>query len=470
MSVFRRGAFAGLALLLVAVALLAIPGVRPVDVAAQIACDVEFSLPGGNAVRLQPGETHSFSYSVLVSASGVNAVDVEVTTQSIAGLIVAIQPSVTTVDGLQRDIPQAVPVFGRIVVTVPESAAPGTYTIAGVGAVATCYASSQNVDYQTTVRSNQTSIVVEVPEPEPTPTPSPTPVPIPPFCEPGISIIGDDVINASPGDRLVVPYEASVVVRRIFDVTVEVMAQDQGSIRVSFEPASGNFTFDPAPSSTTLRTFTGNIIIDIPQAQPPGTYGINGLMATALCYGLDTTDDVTTITGTSTNASLTIRLAVPPTATPPPTETPTPEPTSTATIEPSPTATATATVPPVAATSTSVPEPSPTATDSPTSTSTATAEASPTASSTPTPRSIVRTPVGTVTVEGEASVTPTETAEPPVSTPKLDGIGLLWNENRQAIEAEPVEESDWMRPLAGGLAALMIAGGGAGIWFTRGRG
>ncbi len=464
MTVFRRAAFVGIALLIASAALVVMFSVRPVDVSAQMACTVEFSLPGGSRASLQPGESYSFPYSALVSSSGFSDIEVEVATQSIGGLIVAIQPSVTTVGGLDQGIPQAVPVFGRIVVTVPESAAPGTYQVSGVGAIATCSATNQGVTYSSTVRSNQMTIVIDVPEPEPTPPPPPTPIPIPPVCEPGISIIGEDTINAAPGERVVVPYEASIVVRRIFDASVQLEAQDQGLIRVSFEPDSSQFAFDPLPSGTILRTFTGNIILEIPQAQPPGTYGINGLVAMASCQGIDTSDDVITITGTSTNASLTIRLAVPPTETPPSTETPTPEPTSTATLEPSPTSTSLPATPTV----TSAPDASPTPESTPTGTATAAPSATPAPTSTP--RSIVRPPVGTVTVSGEVTPTPTEAAGEPTVTPDLQGIGLQWNESREQIEVSPAEESDWMRPLAGGLAALMIAGGGAGFWYSRGRG
>lgn len=472
MSVIRRGSFAGIALLIAALTLFSVSSIRPADVSAQIACSVDFSLPGGSSVALYPGESYSFSYSALVSASGISAITVDISTQSISNLIVAIQPSTTSVDGLQQDIPQAVPVFGRIVVSVPESASPGVYQIAGIGATATCSASSQGVEYETTARSNQVRITVDVLEPEPTPTPEPTPIPIPPVCEPGLSIVGENTVNAFPGDQIIVPYEASIVVRRIFDASIQLEARDQGSISVRFEPDNGHFTFDPLPSGTTLRTFTGNVILDIPAAQPPGTYGINGLVALATCQGVDIADDVTTISGTSSNASLSIRLTVPPTATPEPTDTPTPEPTSTATTEPAidPTSTATATAPPAPSTATSVPDASPTPLATSTSTSTATAEPSATASPTSTPRSIVRPPVGTIAIGGEVTPTPTERGDEPTSTPDLQGVGLLWDENRETIEVEPTEESNWARPLAGSVAFLMIAAGSAGLWYTRLRG
>lgn len=471
------------------------------EVAAQQNCIVDFSLPSGTYAMLAPGESATFSYTVEVTAYDMQAIGVEVITGQTSGLGVSVQPAFTNVAGIDPEVSQTYPVFGRITVTVPEAFLPGSYSVSGIAAVANCTGVVHNGDSTNYVNSSSAlhlTIDVERPLPSPTPEPEPTRTPIPPpaVCEPGFSLAGRS-FDAEPGERISVPFEASVAVRRVSEVVLTAVSDHEGGIAVAFEPGGQTFGFDPLPSETVFQTFSGTVHLDIPADQQPGTHGVNGLYIQASCQGVDSFGSATSFRSQSEALSITVRLASP---------TATPEPTSTNTAIPSPTATVTATV---TATATARPSRTPT----PGSTATATATARPTGTSTPTvtpdpsatpsvtpsgtptvtqtntaeltatPRSIVREPVLTQTPSAstpDAPVTATAGDDPaaapvePSSTPESDNeqmasASLTWQESR-ALFAEQESESGWGKPLAVILAAALIAAGSAGVWHTRFRG
>jgi hypothetical protein len=483
---------------LIAATALSVVGVRsPASVSAQPICLIEFALPSGTSARIQPGNSFTFPFSVTIRSQDVQEISVQVTTGPTSGLAVTIQPEFTSLSNLPVGAPQTNQIFGGITVTVPVSFAPGDYNVSGIGAIATCRATDAQGNVSTqTPRTSAEHLVITVPAPLPTPTPLPeptsTPIPPPAICEPGFSFIGSSNLEASAGDELVIPFEASVIVRRVAQVTLSVETTYQGSMQIAIDPPSSNFTFDPLPADTVLRTFSGNIIIDVPANQPPGTYGINGFQAQATCQGVDTAGSPTTFQASSGSSNISVRLWP---------LTPTPRPTSTATAVPSPTATATIT-PTVTVTPSASPTQSPTGTPATTATATAgvtttattvatsTATLSPTQTptvgptSTPEPtataRSIVRPPLTTATTE-VSTVEPQDTASPEdaaatdtpdtVAAPAGDASGsttLVWQESRTLFARED-SGNDWARPLAGLLAALLIAGGAAGAWYSRNR-
>ena len=482
-------------LLLAALAVLLVASPR--DVVAQQLCSVEFSLPAGAYAELAPGESVMFSYSAEVTAYDMREINVEVLTGPSSGLIVSVRPSFTNVTGIQPDVAQIYPVFGGITVTVPESLPAGTYSVSGVGAIATCTTTDQNNNTVTQVsRSPAQHLTIDVLRPLPTPTmlpePTSTPVPPPAVCMPGFSLASSS-FDAEPGERISVPFEATVAVRRVSEVILTLVSEHQGGIAVSFDPGGQTFGFDPLPAETVFRTFSGTIQLDTPADQQPGTYGVNGLYLQADCQGVDTTGSPTAFQTRSDAQRISVRLTAP-TATPEPTSTNTPVPSPTATVTATATATARPSATPTAtpgnnatatarATATATPTARPTSTADPAATPTRTTTATATVDPTATPRSIVRpsgiTPVPTMTIPG-ASPTATEdggtTASPvePADTPRPDEPGdeqmastsLSWQESRAMFAAEE-SETGWGKPLAAILAAILIAAGSAGVWHTR---
>ena len=493
-----------LAAALIAATALAVVGVRsPSSVFAQPICLIEFSLPSGSSAQIQPGNSFTFPFSVSVRSQDVQEISVQVTFGPTSGLLVAVQPEFTSFSNLPVGAPQTNQIFGGITVSVPGSFAPGNYTVSGIGAIATCRATDAQGNVSTlTPRTSAEHLVITVPAPLPTPTPQPeptsTPIPPPAICEPGFSFIGSSSLEASAGDEIVIPFEASVVVRRVTQVTLTAVTTYQGAMQVTIDPASSNFTFDPLPADTVLRTFTGNVRISVPANQPPGTYGINGFLAQATCQGVDTAGSPTTFQASSGASNITVRL-LPLTPTPQPASTattipsPTPEATMTPTVIVTPPATATPTAPPTQS-PTSIPRATATAgvmtTQTPTTSATGTATLAPTQTatagptSTPdptaTPRSIVRPPLTTATAtvsSVEQQGTPGQQDAAATNTP-TDGTGsangtagsttLVWQESR-TLFAEEDTGNDWVWPLAGLLAAMLIAGGAAGVWYSRSR-
>lgn len=480
---------------------------EPHSVAAAPACFVDLALPAGSSAQLAPGESATFSYAVTVTAEEVREINVDVLAGSTSGLVVAIQPASATIPVSQPGVRQNYPVFGGITVTVPQGFAPGTYSVSAIGAYVTCAVITRDGTTPVTTRSEarEITITVAVPQPTPTPEPAPTSTPVPPpaICEPGFSLLGDVTLETTPGNRLTAQFEASVVVRRISQVTLRVSSSYQGAMNVSLSPSQNSYSFESLPADTVLRTFSGTVTIDVPANQPPGTYTISGLQASATCQGVDAAGAPTTFGADSSPASISVRVwPLTPTQTPTSTATAT----ATATVTSSPTATATVTPtasptpsasPTVTATGTPATTPTPTGTitPTPTPTGTITPTATPTSTPTPlptstqpptsTPRSIVRSPVASVAGSDAPAATATPDGPPATSTietseaaptdtvapaePEGNGAMVLdWRESRELF-ADQSQTTGWLKLLAGVLAALLLAGGSAGAWHARNR-
>lgn len=477
----------------------------PANVSANPVCSIDLTWPGGTVVQLEPGNSYSFPFAANVTTQSVREVAVQIVPGSAPGLIVSAQPEFSTISGLPAGAVQTSTIPGSLTVTVPEAAAGGSYTVAGIGAFASCSTTdAQGSPITMGGRSVGHELIVRVvrpeptatpqPEPTPTPTPIPTPPPPPAVCEPGFSLIGATTLEASAGDSVTVAFEASVVVRRVSQMQLEVDTSYQGVMQVSFNPPSASFSFDPLPADSVLRTFSGSVTIDIPEGVSAGSYSIDGLLARATCQGIDVQGSPTTFRAESPADSLTIRVQA---------ATPTVQPTATSTATPAATATTSATVtvsPSATVTTTPTPRPSPTPRGTATATPTATTPAdNATATSTATdgtpavdqaatepptatPRSIVRPSV--TTSPEMASPTPSEPSEGPaaetdtvvagVSTdstaePAPDTSGasrLIWQESR-ALYAVESSDGSWGKPVAGVFAALLVAAGTAGTYRSR---
>jgi hypothetical protein len=443
------------------------------SVAAAPVCAVELSLPAGSAAQLAPGASATFSYTVTVTAEEVREISVDVIAGSTSGLILSIQPASATISVTQPDIRQSYPLFGSITVTVPQDFGPGTYTITGLSSYVGCAVVTSDgttmVRTRSAMREMSVSVSVSVIVPRPTATPVPlptnTPVPAPVTCEAGFALLDDATLEALPGNRLTVPFEASVIVRRVSQVSLRVVSTYQGAMRVSVEPSQRTYSFELLSTDAVLRTFTGTITIDVPTSQPAGSYLIADLYARASCQSVDAVGSPTSFGSDSATESIVVRLWPP---TPGPTRTPAPTPTRTPT--PSPTATMTVT-----------PTPSPVPSQTPTVTPTRTPSPTNTQAPSPTPRSIVRLPLTSVTETGEPAAmtavvaTPSSTEVEAESTgvviPDEDGSAAMvfeWQANGAFIAEEP-QTSGWLKPLAGFLSALLLGAGIAGAWGARGR-
>jgi hypothetical protein len=500
-SISRRRAVSSIGVSALAVlAMATIFWATPQDTAAQAACDVNFSLPAGSTAELRPGESATFSYAASVTAAGIDEIDIEVVAGTTSGLAVAIQPAFTSVSGVNRNTLQTYPVFGAITVTVPQGFAAGTYSVSGIGAIATCSIVTPNGNSTMMARSSAQHLAITVLPPIPTPTPVPeptnTPIPPPAICEPGFSLSTSSV-NGRPGEQYTVSYEATVAARRLSQVTLTLVSEYGGPIAVSFEPNGQTFGFDPIPNDVVVRSFSGTVVLDVPGSIAGGTQSVGALYVQASCQGVDASGSPTTFQTTSAASTITVQITAP-TATPQPTNTPAP--TATATVTPTTIPTASPTQTPTStSTPTTTPTTTPTGTVTPTTTPTGTPEATasptqrvpPTRTSTPsptatpeptaTPRSIVRPPVvsptSTPTVDtapttGQDTTTavPTDTAIPADDNDATAAASLSWQESR-ALFASEEDDTDLTRPIIGLLAALMIAGGSAGAWYSRsGRG
>lgn len=458
-------------------------------------CSVEFSLPSGSTAQLLPGESATFSYSAVITAAEVHQIGLQITGGSASGLAVSIQPQSTSFDvGLSR-APQSYPVSGSITVTVPDAAAPGIYTVGGLGAVSTCvtrtgagpqtsmgrdFAGEITITVVMPVAPSPTPTPTATPQPASTPTPEPTSTPIPPpvLCEPALTLTGDSNLEVAPGSQVSVPFEASVVVRRVSQATLMVSSRYHGPLDVAIDPSQSEFSFDPLSSTTALRTFSGAVSISVPAGQPPGSYTIDGFVASAACQGVDQAGSPASFSARSTAANITLRLAAP-AATPTSAATYTAIPSATPTVWPSATPSGTLTVAPTA---------TQTASDSPTSTRTRTATptrspapgtstALPTSSATPTAtqRGIVRSPsaaagetTGIVsTAAPTASVSPAATPQAVVAGVSSGSTVLDWTEDREVVASQDEDES-YVELIVGAGAVLLIAGGSYGAWRARG--
>lgn len=496
----RRAVLSAGATVLAVLALATVFWTTPQDTMAQAACDVTFSLPSGTSAELRPGESAVFSYSASVTAAGIDEIDVEVVAGTTSGLAVSIQPAVTSVSDVQRNTVQTYPVFGSITVSVPQGFAPGIYSVSGIGAIATCSIVTPNGSSSMMARSSAQHLTITVQQPLPTPTPVPeptsTPIPPPAVCEPGFAL-STTSISGRPGDRVTVSYEATIAVRRLTQVTLTLVSDYGGPITVTFDPGGQTFGFDPVPNDVVVRSFSGTVVLDVPGSVGGGSQSVGGLFVQASCQGIDASGSPTSFQTRSTASTITVQIASP-TATPQPTATSTPSPTATTTATPTITPTAPPTTTPTTtptitptttpattatATVTTTPTGTPTATVSPTPRVPPTRTPTPSPTNTPeptaTPRSIVRPPVlsqtPTATADAPSATAPDTPVSPTDTSTPADGddqeafASLRWQESR-ALFADEEDDTDLTRPIIGLLAALMIAGGAAGAWYSRGKG